>query len=1191
MTDRLPAIRIFISSPGDVAEERDGARRVISGLQRFYPNVRLEPVLWEELALPATASFQQTIDYLLDREPIDIAVFILWSRLGSPLGTSITRPDGTPYRSGTEREFDLMLHAFEQSEGKRPVILAYVREDKDGVLEKFEECDDSQWEDLIVQRRLVKSFIREQFQDAEGRNIRAYQSYSEPVGFLDQLKLHLRRTLNDMLDVEASATWTEEPYRGLEVFDIDHAPIFHGRDEPTYQLLQILRDRRRDGCEFVVIVGPSGSGKSSLARAGVAANLVQQGANQHDARWQVLTFTPTLTGQSEDRALTRSLVRMLGELIDIDSTVDEISQGLAENGDLTVRLTISPAFKRLKQPIRLLLVLDQMEELWTDSNISQEAREHFLKALAALASSGHVAVLATLRSDFYHHAQASPTFLELKGTSGHYDLLAPDAASIHHLIVEPARLSGLRFEQHEHSGRTLDELILEDTGRHSDALPLLEYLLWELYRRRDVERNLLTFAAYEELGGVEGAIGRRAAETFESLPREAQQALEEILPLLISVDTSMELAAVRRRAEVARLTSTSARKRLVEELIQARFLSTDRQQDVPVAGFAHEALLRSWDPIVHWIQANREQLALRARVEQSQQRWEQQGRDASLLLADGLPLDEGQQLLRDSQHLLNASTKDYIEISIAEQDRKQRQSRRVRVAVQSTISILLVAIVATAVTMHLQNTREKRIAETEARVASLMTARPDAVPAEIELLIPLKDYALKYLPAIASDAEEDTQHQFRAMCALAHFDSLTSPQVEFLVELVPISKAGDSANLVRALSADEDLARKLLRTRFEAESDDLRRVRWAIALLSLGAPEAAQEMLALNSRQVQPWGADPASRTVFIQHFRDWPGDRSVLPSVLDRHQDSASFCSGLCAALGKVSVDSFHEDTLRELEGRMNEFYLHARHASVKNAAEFALKQWRPTAELSQGNVKPPNDANWFVNDLGMTMVRLNAGKFKMGSDVPGHPRNEQPLDELVEVEAFYLCDREVSQAQFHEFLEWKSRQDGEAPPTRESTYEAQYPFFEAGFLTATAFCDYLNERLGRSESTGLYRLPTEAEWEYACRANTHTDYCCGDHTHLEQYAVFQRGTPAVIASKLPNAWGFFDMHGNVHEWCSSQYRDTYHDTTLQPERVHRGGWWALESFDIRSARREASNIDNDYEDGFGIRVALDNR
>ncbi|MCP4839857.1 MAG: ATP-binding protein, partial [Planctomycetes bacterium] len=499
-----------------------------------------------------------------------------------------------------------------------------------------------------------------------------------------------RNSIDELLDVD-SITWTEEPYRGLETFDVEHAPIFYGREEETCDLLQRLRDQQEAGCAFVVIVGASGSGKSSLARAGVAANLVQH-ADDEGGKWQVSAFIPTLADQSLCYTLVRAIGEVLPELIDSEEATTNLTEGLAENAALTVKLTIAPAFTRAGEPVRLLLILDQMEELWTDRNTTAEDRESFLAALKALAESGHVAVLATLRSDFYPHAQQSPTFLQLKGKLGHVDLLAPDAASVQRLITEPARLAGLKFEQHEQSGRSLDEVILQDAAHDADALPLLEYTLSELYRQRNQEERLLTYAAYVELGGVEGAIGKRAEETFVALPADAQAALDEILPLLVSVDVAGEQAAVRRRAKVSDLTATPARQTLTDQLVAARFLTTDREGETPIASLAHEALLRSWDRIVGWINANRQQLRLRARVEQQQQRWEQQDREESLLLADGLPLDEGRQLVEEAPYLLTASTKDYIDASIAHQESNARKSRRVRTVVLSTIAALVVAM-------------------------------------------------------------------------------------------------------------------------------------------------------------------------------------------------------------------------------------------------------------------------------------------------------------------------------------------------------------------------------------------------------------------------------------------------------------------------------------------------------------------
>ncbi len=775
MADSPQTIRIFISSPGDVTEERDGARRVIEGLERLYPRARLVPVLWEELALPVTASFQETIDFLLEREPIDVAVFILWSRLGSPLGTSITRPDGTPYRSGTERELDLMLAAFEQSGRKRPVILAYVREDDAGLKLRFNESDTSEWEELINQRKLAEAFILEQFHDAEGRNLRAYQTYREPVGFVQRLRLHLRHAIDDLLEVDAAPSWTDEPYRGLEAFDVRHAPIFFGRDEEILELLQRRRDQEQAGCAFAVIVGASGSGKSSLAKAGIAASLIQNaGDNGMTKQWRASTFVPGLAAENLCAALVRSIAETLPELSDSTTTLDDVAKSLAENAPLTVRLSIMPAFARASDQaggeVRLLLVLDQLEELWTNRQTTSDDRERFLAAIEALAQSGHVAVLATLRSDFYSHAQQMPAFLRLKGERGHYDLLPPDAASVQRLITEPARLAGLQFEQHEQTGRSLDDVILEDAARDPNALPLLQYTLAELYEQRDQSRRLLTFAAYDELGGVEGALGKHANETFASLPEDAQDALDEILPLLVTVDVAGELAAVRRRASMADLTSTPARKALTDHLTAARFLTTDRQGDASIASLAHEALFRRWDRIVTWISANREQLRLRARVEQSQQRWEQQDRDDSLLLATGLPLDEGRKLLREAAYLLTETTTDYIRDSIRHDEHKAKRSRQRRTIVASMFVCILLIGSAVSIYFAIEAMSEAALALNATRDAeeNAVLARRERDEAERQ-----KDRASRRL---YSNRIASAQREWETGSAAAAWDQLRACQ-------------------------------------------------------------------------------------------------------------------------------------------------------------------------------------------------------------------------------------------------------------------------------------------------------------------------------------------------------------------------------------------------------------------------------
>lgn len=708
----MKALRIFISSPGDVAEERDKARQVIASLQQSYGDqVTLIPVLWEEMPIPATASFQEGIDVVLaERHRIDIAVFILWSRLGSPLGGTIVKRDGSPYRSGTEREFDLMLAAYEQSGRKIPVLLAYTRDDSEGFNERLDARTQAEeaLEEMIRQRKLVKQFIQERFHDEQGRNLRAYHSYREPVSFAQRLHVHLRAAVDELLGLDAGAAlWTEAPYRSLEVFDIRHAPIFCGRDEETCEVLERLRDQQAAKCGFVCIVGASGSGKSSLARAGAAATLMQRSFDDGTKEWRAAVFVPSLAQGELFLGLARCVAEALPELRQGVGGLEKIARCFEGHNLEAAAILLETAFNNaqteLGGPLRLLLVLDQMEELWTDRSITPDQREEFLLIIEFLARCGSVSVVATLRSDFYPQAQLSPAFLRLKAGHGHFDLVPPGTAALQQIIVQPAHRAGLTFERDPRTGRTLDQRILEDAARDPSALPLLQYALAELYERRETQSGqpanqalppgiTLTFAAYEAMGGVEGALTRRAAQTLARLPTDAQAALEELLPLLISVDIAGEQSAIRRRSPKAALTNTPVRRALTEALIQARLLTTDEHDSTAIATLAHEALLRRWDRVAAWINTNRDLLRMRSRVEQSCAMWEESGRADSRLLPSGLPLEEGRSLLA-AGNLLDEETRNYVEASRTHHASLRQRARRRRYAVMAGLGVLALAAI------------------------------------------------------------------------------------------------------------------------------------------------------------------------------------------------------------------------------------------------------------------------------------------------------------------------------------------------------------------------------------------------------------------------------------------------------------------------------------------------------------------
>lgn len=976
--------------------------------------------------------------------------------------------------------------------------------------------------------------------------------------------------------------WQQEPAqeakqrtivpKGLRSFDGDDADFFldllpgprnrHGLPE-SIQFWKTRVEETDPDKTFAVglVYGPSGCGKSSLIKAGLMPTL------STDVAAIYVEATPD---ETETRVL-RGIRKRLPDLADDIGLVDTF------------------ALLRRSDGRKVVVVFDQFEQ-WLHAHRGEQDTE-LVRALRQC-DGGQLQAVVMVRDDFAMAASRFMRELETHILEGH------NFCTVDLFDVDHAEKVLIKF------GQAFGKLPAQTLNLSEDEQAFVSTVASGLARDgKVVSVRLALFAemvkskpwlpaTLQDVGGTQGIGINFLEDTFSSRDanpehRLHQQAAREVLrSLLPNVGTDIK-GHMQSHADLQKASGYEGRLSDFNDLL--RILDGELRLITPTdpEGFRTES---GSDPSSKFYQLTHDYLVPSLREWLTRKQKETRKGRAELQLAERLSLWNAKP---EKRHL--PSWREWATIRFftdknkwtAQQREMMKQAGRSHATWFATIAALL-AMLATALLVRQSTVRDEL---TRTRITSLMTARPDAVPAEIKLLDPFKDRAMRHLPVIADAPAEDAQHRFRATCAIAHFEPLTPNQVRFLVDLVPETKAGDSANLVQALKGNRDEAAVLLRARFAAEKSESLRVRWATALLSLGVPELAQQLLELKHDDHEEWGADPSQRTSFIHHFREWPGDRSVLTQAL-RDGTDTDFRSGLCAAIGRLTVDSFRVDTEEELETILRDLYTSAADAASRSAAEYALKQW--DVELPQ--ITPPavpTERNWFVNDIGMTMIRVPSGKFKMGSDTPGYPRNEQPLPDLVGVDAFYLCDREVTQAQYREFLAWKSKQDGTELPDADSAFNPEFPFFKAGYLDAIAYCDYLNDRMGLNgpNSKFRYRLPTETEWEYACRANTHSDFSCGDQSHLDDYGVLNRSTPLNCASKLPNAWGFFDMHGNVHEWCSDQFRDTYDSSDKQPERVHRGGWWILEFYDVRSAKRESSSGDNPYEDGFGFRVALDSQ
>ncbi|MGD9347561.1 MAG: hypothetical protein PVH84_16970, partial [Candidatus Aminicenantes bacterium] len=294
MTEKRKSLRIFISSPGDVVEERTLTKRVLDRLQgEFSGRIILESIFWEHEPLLATASFQKQI---VRPSETDIMVTILWSRLGTRLPSQFKRADGSHYSSGTEFEFEDAVTSY-RLEGK-PDLLVYRKtadpvvslKDKNTLLEK------------LNQKEALDAFFDKWFHDrSEGTLIAAFHPFENSANFEELLELHLKKLIERRLPKEepgeeitaGPVQWQKgSPYRGLHVFNFEHAPIFFGRTKAVGDVLNALRLQSSEGRAFVLVLGMSGGGKSSLIQAGVLPVLTQPGVIEGTGLWRRAVMRP-----------------------------------------------------------------------------------------------------------------------------------------------------------------------------------------------------------------------------------------------------------------------------------------------------------------------------------------------------------------------------------------------------------------------------------------------------------------------------------------------------------------------------------------------------------------------------------------------------------------------------------------------------------------------------------------------------------------------------------------------------------------------------------------------------------------------------------------------------------------------------------------------------------------------------------
>ncbi len=412
------------------------------------------------------------------------------------------------------------------------------------------------------------------------------------------------------LDPRASFAWdtTRSPYPGLTSFSEDDAAVFFGREPETERLWQLVQPSVRSG--VIAVIGPSGSGKSSLVRAGLVPRLLRT-----PERWLIVPrIVPTT---HPVRQLARSLAQAFKQR-GVEMAPLELVNRLGEESGALVELVEELRDTASGEPPSVLLIVDQAEELVTLRDATE--RRAFLDLLRdAVVGTPGVHGLLTVRAEFLGPLLAEPNMGPLVGETL---LVSPlDRSRLPEVIEQPARRAGLVFAP------GLVGRLVEDT-RGGDALPLLAFTLRQLADRAGVDGEV-GLDDYDAIGGVVGALQRTADQTAAQLASSGRG--DVVLPTLT------RLAAVTRAAEptrrrVARRSLTPAEDDVVQAFVDARLLVSGEDQGEAVVEVAHEALLRQWAPLRDAIDARRDELRVRDDIDRWALDWEQSGREASYLV-------------------------------------------------------------------------------------------------------------------------------------------------------------------------------------------------------------------------------------------------------------------------------------------------------------------------------------------------------------------------------------------------------------------------------------------------------------------------------------------------------------------------------------------------------------------------------
>ncbi len=466
------------------------------------------------------------------------------------------------------------------------------------------------------------------------------------------------------------------PYKGLYAFTEHDTRDFFGRELLIDQLATAVETaltcEQKEGRQerLLAVLGPSGSGKSSVVMAGLLPRL-RDGGVFNSQEW--IYLDPVFPGAHPLEALAVSLAKQLPA-----RSVISLHEDLASASARNLYLLGCQLMTSSQQ--RVVLIIDQFEELFTLMTDEAERRHFFELLVTALTEPrGPLFVILTLRADFYDRPMYYPDLYRLIDDH-HVSVLPIQREDLRKVIEEPANLPDvqLTFER-----GLVDELLFDMQGQIG-ALPLLEFTLDQLVERR--KGHQLTLQAYREMGSVKGALSQHAEKTYQALPSdEHRQMAREVFLRLVSPGTTEQDTTRRRaaRSEFERVDPMQTRRmqETLETFIRARLLTASQINGTTTIEVSHEALIREWKRLAGWLHEAREDIRLQEIISEDATEWEQHNKPGDRLY-------RGSQL-KEAQAWARRNTPSGNEVAFLHAGLRTATAQRIRYVASVTVMVLL----------------------------------------------------------------------------------------------------------------------------------------------------------------------------------------------------------------------------------------------------------------------------------------------------------------------------------------------------------------------------------------------------------------------------------------------------------------------------------------------------------------------